>query len=42
VNKRNGQWIVSIESGRESLGFGFQDGWGTKLLINFGWRFNIK
>lgn len=42
VNKRNGQWIVSIESGRESLGFGFDDGWDTKLLINFGWRFTIN
>ena len=42
VNKRNGQWIVSIESGRESLGFGFEDGWGTRLLINFGWRFTIN
>ena len=42
VNKKHGQWIVSIESGRESLGFGFQDGWDTKLLINFGRRFNIK
>lgn len=42
VNKKHGQWIVSIESGRESLGFGFQDGWDTRLLINFGRRFNIK
>ena len=23
VNKKNGQWIVSVESGRESLGFEF-------------------
>ena len=42
ANKRNGQWIVSIESGRQSLGFGFEDGWDTKLLINFGWRFTIR
>tara|TARA_R110001592_G_scaffold104103_2_gene292995 strand:- start:11573 stop:12088 length:516 start_codon:yes stop_codon:yes gene_type:complete len=42
VNKKNGQWIVSVESGRESLGFGFEDGWNTRLLINFGRRFNIR
>ena len=42
VNKKNGQWIVSVESGRESLGFGFEDGWNTRLLINFGRRLNIR